>query len=128
MGSIAFSSNRNGSYDVFVVSVLGGRPKRLTFDSGSEAVSGWTPDGKEVIYSSNRGDEFPARPDLYKIDVNGGREQHITTTEARQGAMSPDGTKIAYVRGPGFSFRKGYRGSANDDIWVSNADGSAPSA
>ncbi|HEV8058665.1 MAG TPA: S41 family peptidase [Gemmataceae bacterium] len=125
--SIAFSSNRHGSYDVFVVSVLGGQPKRLTFDSGSEAVSGWTPDGKAVIYSSNRGDEFPARPDLYKIDVTGGREQRITTTEARQGVMSPDGAKIAYVRGPGFSFRKGYRGSANDDVWVSNADGSAPS-
>jgi tricorn protease len=125
--SIAFSSNRHGSYDVFVVSVLGGRPKRLTFDSGSEAVTGWTPDGKSVIYSSNRGDEFPTHPDLYKIDVAGGREQRITTTEARQGVMSPDGAKIAYVRGPGFSFRKGYRGSSNDDIWVSNADGSAPS-
>ncbi len=31
---------------------------------------------------------------------------------------------IAYVRGPGFWYRKGYRGSANDDIWISDADGS----
>ena len=125
--SIAFSSNRHGSYDVFVVSVAGGRPKRLTFDSGNEAVTGWTPDGKAVLYASNRGDEFPAHTDMYKIDVAGGHEQRLTTTEARQGVMSPDGTKLAYVRGPGFSYRKGYRGSANDDIWVSNADGSAPS-
>src|SRR5271169_4066551 len=28
---IAFSSNRHGSYDVFVVPVQGGRPTRLTF-------------------------------------------------------------------------------------------------
>lgn len=125
--SIAFSSNRHGSYDVFVVSALGGRPKRLTFDSGNEAVTGWTPDGKAVLYSASRGDEFPTRADMYKIDVSGGREQRMTTTEARQGVMSPDGTKIAYVRGPGFSFRKGYRGSANDDIWICQADGSAPS-
>src|ERR1700738_4970556 len=33
--SIAFTSNRNGSYDVFVVPVEGGRPKRLTYDSAS---------------------------------------------------------------------------------------------
>src|SRR6266850_5615025 len=31
--SIAFSSNRHGSYDVFVVSAQGGKPKRLTSDS-----------------------------------------------------------------------------------------------
>src|SRR5262249_26469133 len=32
---IAFSSNRHGSYDVFVVPVQGGKPKRLTFDSAA---------------------------------------------------------------------------------------------
>src|SRR5690349_4525523 len=30
---IAFNSNRHGSYDVYVVPVQGGRPRRLTFDS-----------------------------------------------------------------------------------------------
>src|SRR5947208_13230515 len=33
---IAFSSNRHGSYDVFVVPAVGGKPKRLTFDSGND--------------------------------------------------------------------------------------------
>src|SRR5208337_3922283 len=28
------------------------------------------------------------------------------------------------VRGPGTWYRKGYRGSSNDDVWVCNADGS----
>ena len=32
--------------------------------------------------------------------------------------------QIAYIRGPGTWYRKGYRGSSNDDIWISNADGS----
>src|SRR6516162_293339 len=31
--SIAFSSNRHGTYDVFVIRTQGGKPARLTFDS-----------------------------------------------------------------------------------------------
>src|SRR5438270_358113 len=38
--------------------------------------------------------------------------------------FSPDGTRIAYVRGPGSWYRKGYRGSANDEVWLCAADGS----
>src|SRR5262249_46157440 len=38
---IAFSSNRHGSYDVFVVPVRGGKPRRLTFDSAADLVCGW---------------------------------------------------------------------------------------
>src|SRR5258706_1157111 len=46
---IAFSSNRHGSYDVFVVSVRGGRPRRLSFDSAADFVLGWSPDGKQIL-------------------------------------------------------------------------------
>src|SRR5262245_35884897 len=41
--SLAFSSNRHGSYDVFVVPIHGGKPKRLTFDSAPDLVCGWSP-------------------------------------------------------------------------------------
>src|SRR5437867_10987499 len=43
---IAFSSDRHGSYNVFVVSVRGGKPRRLTFDSAADFVVAWSPDGK----------------------------------------------------------------------------------
>src|ERR1044072_738540 len=36
---VAFSSNRHGSYDVFVSPAVGGRPRRLTFDSGHDTVT-----------------------------------------------------------------------------------------
>src|SRR5207249_11108397 len=39
---IAFSSNRHGSYDVFVVPVQGGKPRRLTFASAAHLVNGWS--------------------------------------------------------------------------------------
>jgi tricorn protease len=49
--SIAFSSNRDGNYDVFVIPVTGGKPKQLTFHTADDNVVGWTPDGKKVIFS-----------------------------------------------------------------------------
>src|SRR5712692_4491081 len=41
---IAFSSNRYGNYDVFIVPATGGTPRRLTFHSGNDEVVGWTRD------------------------------------------------------------------------------------
>jgi tricorn protease len=121
---IAFSSNRHGRYDVFVVPVEGGRPTRLTFDSADEYVCGWTPDGKSVLFWSDHGTEFPPRPQLYTVPVSGGQPKRVSAYEGRDGAFSPKGDLIAYVSGPGLWYRKGYRGSSNDDIWISNADGS----
>lgn len=123
---LAFSSNRHGSYDVFVVPVQGGRPTRLTFDSADDLVTGWSPDGQHVLFTSSRGTDFPLRAEVYKVPMKGGRAVAITQHEGREGVFSPKGDQIAYVRGPGTWYRKGYRGSANDDIWICQADGSDP--
>jgi tricorn protease len=120
---IAFSSNRHGSYDVFVVPVQGGKPRRLTFDSANDLVCGWSPDGKSILFSSSRSTAFPPELELYTVPVEGGRQQRVSADGGRDGVFSPKGDLIAYARGPGTWYRKGYRGSANDDIWISNADG-----
>ena len=52
---IAFSSNRDGNYDVFVVPVTGGRPRQFTFHTADDNVVGWSPDGKKVMFTSARG-------------------------------------------------------------------------
>lgn len=121
--SIAFSSNRHGSYDVFVVPVEGGKPRRLTYDSAADVVCGWSPDGKHVLFSSARGTSFPPALELYTVPVEGGREQRVSACEGKEGVYSPKGDQIAYVRGPGTWYRKGYRGSSNDDVWLCSADG-----
>ena len=51
---IAFSSLREGAYDVYVVPVVGGVPKRVTHHSGLEIVCDWTQDGKHVLFSIGR--------------------------------------------------------------------------
>jgi tricorn protease len=51
---IAFSSNRAGNYDVYVISATGGKPRQLTFHSADDNVIGWTPDGKNILFTSSR--------------------------------------------------------------------------
>ncbi len=122
--TIAFSSNRHGSYDVYVVPIQGGRPRRLTVDSDTEMVCGWSPDGKHILYASTRSTAFPPSYELYSVPLEGGMSRRISAAEGKEGVYSPTGNRIAYVRGPGTWYRKGYRGSSNDEIWISNADGS----
>src|SRR5262249_40285017 len=120
---LAFASHRPGSYDVFVVPVRGGRPRRLTFDSANDQPTGWSPDGKHILFASTRSPGYPSQGDLYSIPVEGGRVRRITSAEGREGVYSPRGDRIAYVRGPGSWYRRNYRGSANNDIWLCDSDG-----
>src|SRR5713226_1143933 len=67
---IAFSSNRNGNLDVFIIASGGGTAKQLTFHSADDTVLGWTPDGRGVLFSSQRGEDFMGM--LYVVSVDGG--------------------------------------------------------
>ncbi len=121
--SIAFSSNRFGQYDVFVVPAVGGKPKRLTFDSAPDMVTGWTPDGRGVVFSSPRSTAYPLNAECFVVPFDGGAERKLNLFEAKEAYFAPTGNAVAFVRGPGAWYRRGYRGSSNDDIWISKADG-----
>ena len=122
--SIAFSSNRHGSYDVYVLPVEGGKPARLTFDSADDQVTGWSPDSQHILFASGRSTDYPLRPELFIVAAKGGQARQVSVYEGREGMFCRRGDLIAYVRGPGTWYRKGYHGSSNDDIWIMNADGS----
>src|SRR5438874_11855718 len=70
--TLAFASNRYGSYDVFVVPASGGRPRRLTADSANDVPVGWTPDGKEVVFVSGRAVTYPQTTALFTVPAAGG--------------------------------------------------------
>ena len=120
---IAFSSNRYGSYDVFVVPAVGGKPKRLTFDQRPDMVTGWTPDGKGSF--SPRRVRPPSRRtrNASSCRSTAAPSGKLPLFEAKEAHFAPGGNAIAFVRGPGTWYRRGYRGSSNDDIWISNTDG-----
>src|SRR5205809_991512 len=66
---IAFSSNRYGNNDVFVLPAIGGTAKQLTFHSAPDDVVGWTPDSKNVVFRSARGVLFLGIANLYQVPI-----------------------------------------------------------
>src|ERR1700735_3390446 len=51
---IAFTGEYDGKLNVYIMAAGGGTPRRLTFDSGPDVVSGWTPDGGNILFSLPR--------------------------------------------------------------------------
>jgi tricorn protease len=116
---IAFSSNREGNYDVYAIPAAGGRPKQLTFHSADDNVVGWTPDGKNVVFTSSRNKGvFPNVVTMFQVALDGGMEVPVDTDWGSAGSYSPDGTRLAFMRHPSVWSRKHYRGSWAADWWV----------
>lgn len=116
---VAFSSNRDGNYDVFVVAAAGGRPRQLTFHTADDMVVGWAPDGSRILFTStrNRG-AFPTVATLFEVPVKGGMEQSVPTDWGTSASYASDGAKLAFTRHPAVWSRQHYRGSYAADLWV----------
>jgi len=113
---IAFSSNRYGNLDVFIVPADGGQPTRLTFHSAQDQVLGWSPDGRRVLFSSNRNERFGGM--LYTVDLAGGMPVSAGPDIGVYGSYSPDGSRLAFNRKSQVYWRKVYRGSNQSDVTV----------
>ena len=121
---IAFSSNRYGNNDVFVVSAGGGASRRLTFHSGNDEVVGWTRDSQRVVFRAARGaGAFPNVATLYEVPVGGGQEQPLPVDWGYYASFSPDGKSLVFNRHPAVWTRQHYRGSFAADLWIADLAG-----
>jgi acylaminoacyl-peptidase len=115
----------DGHQHLFVLPAEGGTPRQLT--SGSFDHNGppsWTPDGKAILVSANRKDDWEYRPlesEVYEVSVADGTLRALSDREGpdRQPTVSPDGRLIAYL---GFDDRR--QGYQVTRLHVMNRDGS----
>ena len=118
---IAYSTRARGLTDVYVMSADGGVPRRLTWEPTGSRVSGWTPDGKEVLFTSKHA-SYSDFPRLFRVRADGvGSAQLVPLPSTAQGSFSDDGNTLAYVPFEQWQEAwKSYRGGQTTPIWLVN--------
>ncbi len=102
--TIAFSGEYDGNTDVFTMPITGGIPHRVTYHPAADVPVAWTPDGKQIVFRSNRSAHSRCT-ELFEVPVAGGVATRLPLPMAYQGALSTDGTTIAYSPiAPAFGF------------------------
>jgi len=100
--TIAFTRyTSEGVADVYVMSVSGGEPRRLTFDQRQVPGLAWMPDGKSIVFSSTRGGSLQ----MWRIALEGGTPEFLSfggdnplPGTLRPFAVSRLGHRLAYVK------------------------------
>lgn len=102
-GRIAFSSNCNGSFQLYITSPDGSSIARLSNARGESVSPVFSPDGRRIAFASDR----DGTAQIYIMDADG---SHVTRLTGPPGtsaypAFSPDGTRIAFMSDPGGSMK-----------------------
>ncbi len=109
---IAFGSNRDGNYELYVMDDDGTNVRRLTNNLAADSDPSWSPDGTRLAFASDR-DGGPA---IFLMNEDGSNVTRLAnaTGAPQDPAWSPDGTRIAYT-----ASRQGF----SSEIYVVNVDG-----
>jgi Tol biopolymer transport system component len=98
-GEFAFDGNES---DVFVINADGSGRRRLTTARGNDFSPTWSPDGRRLVFRSDRDRRDP--PDLnnefYVICADGSGERRLTVTpeiQERSPAFAPGGEWLAFA-------------------------------
>ena len=95
---VAFTWNMDGQFQLFVVPVAGGEPRRLTDDANAAQWPDWTPDGQSILFRRDRdGDE---NTNLLLIPAAGGAAHAITdnpNTVDSSPSFTPDGRTVIFT-------------------------------
>jgi Tol biopolymer transport system component len=108
---IAFSSNRDEGWHIFVANADGSGPQNISGDNPDDHDPDWSPNSARLTFTRDG--------HIWVMDRNGGNQAFVTQGEAeeKQSVWSPDATMLSFaVRAP--------TGETEYEIAVANADGS----
>ncbi|MFO7321730.1 MAG: hypothetical protein DIU68_008370 [Chloroflexota bacterium] len=112
---IAFVSNRDGDYELYLARADGSDIRRLTDSPGIDVVTAWSPDGRRLYFHSVR----EGGVGLFVMDIESGEVSALSSAAEGEmaAAASPDGSQIAYHR---------LEDDGTTRIYIASADGSDP--
>ena len=108
---IAFTSDRDGNPEIYVMNADGSGQTRLTNNGADDRRPAFSPDGTKIAFASDRDGNW----EIYVMNADGSGQTRLTNDPAidHTPAFSPDGTKIAF----------GARRDGDYEIYVMNVDG-----
>jgi Tol biopolymer transport system component len=110
-GRILFQSDLNGNNDIYLLTRDGLR--NLTNNPASDEFPKWSPDGRRIAFSSNRGGRYQ----IYIMDEDGTNVVQATHSENDAGEHTwfPEGSKIAFTESWERAFGRSYLASGRTD-------------
>lgn len=107
--SIVVAGVRHGRSDLYLVHARSGEFSRLTDDTWDEREPAWSPDGRRIVFGSERRAPVVLRPlrgeagyghyGIHELDLETGRTREVLDTagEDRSPVWSPDGRRLAFI-------------------------------
>lgn len=117
-GRIAFHSARSGELDIYVMNADGTDLQRLTESPGRDFEPDWSPDGKTIVFSSDRDD--PENAQLYVMNSDGSDPKALmpfSDADFIAPRWSPDGEWVL------FHSNQAVDGEARFEIYKVRKDG-----
>ena len=125
-GWIAFTSERNGSADLYRTRPDGTGIERLTDSPAYDDQAAFSGDGQQIVFVTTRAN---GTADLWTLDIRTARAQALTSGPGGdyRPSWSPDGSWIAFTsdRGTGLPFSRGrWEALQRTEIYLVHPDGS----
>jgi acylaminoacyl-peptidase len=104
--------------NLWLVDVADGSTRRLTNGPSRDEEPAWSPDGRQIAFTSNRhrDADLTWRTDVYTVDTEAGKVVRITGGQGDrvfgQPSWSPDGESLAAI-----GHRFPARGASRSDVW-----------
>ena len=122
--TLAFNSNRNGGLDIFLLELESGELRRLTHDSGSQQLTGWSADSEWVYFSSST-EDVGGMHDVFRVRASGGTPMAVSSDRYETeffAAPAPDGRRLAIATRGRMAqsqwWRNGHSHIDESEIWI----------